>query len=183
MKTNLNNKIWYRAIKVLFIIFFITAQFFGIIFVLNITSGQKITDESFERVGKEIKEIYPEYNYLSDRGLGETIYTERLDVWIDYLTIREYLNKEEVVEIINKRPENTTRESMLSVLSDRLLKGISGREKKYESLRERERKIPTSKTILYCIAYFILVSIFLWLMARIFFYIVLGKGLFECKSK
>ena len=66
---NFNDKVWYRLLKVIFIIAFVFFQVVSCIIVFEIYGTKEIAPQSFQEVGKLVKYVYGEY--LADEYLFE----------------------------------------------------------------------------------------------------------------
>ncbi|TAN57796.1 hypothetical protein EPN15_03025 [Patescibacteria group bacterium] len=70
----MQNKVWYRAIKVIFVGVFLLVQAFGFFLTYTYTNEKMVDPTSFEHAGSVIKEKFPEYSDLSNEAVGQKLF-------------------------------------------------------------------------------------------------------------
>jgi len=73
-REDVKNKIWHRAVKVIFVGVFFLAQAFGFFLISTYTNEKIVDPTSFEHAGSVIKEKFPEYSDLSNEAVGQKLF-------------------------------------------------------------------------------------------------------------
>jgi len=171
MKTisELNSKIWYRFLKVLFFGSFIIVIFSTNLITYGITDEKKISDNTFQQVGMLTKSRYSEYNDLEDIEVGKKIYDKRYDIWAmftTYFSTDATFNPEDYEAVkIDSQPkvgDTITREEF-----DRLYKLP-------KVLIEYTNKYSLIGRIFYHVLPSIIVIFLFWFIPKLFYYVILG---------
>lgn len=169
-KETLHNKIWYRALKVIFILFSVIIFVFVNFITWSISDNKQISDKTFEQVGSVIKQIYPVYSDRSDLEIGKSVYNNRYDNWIKYTTTNssmEYLPEKYPLE---QPPVGTTLTKETLDKYYRLPKVLIAYTNK-----------PIWQRISYNLITSIILLLILWLIVRSFLYIILGGKFLSLK--
>ncbi|MFZ3074320.1 MAG: hypothetical protein WA093_04315 [Minisyncoccales bacterium] len=156
----LNNKVWYRLLKVLFFLSFIIVFLLVNFMVWALTDNEKISDKTFIEVGRIIKQEYPAYSDMDDLDVGRNIYQKRrYDEWEKY-TI--YGEESSFIPTYGKR-----------------VNGIDFHPTTNLEAKIKIEYTPESlwKKISYNIFSSIIILVIFWIISRVFFYIVLGTFL------
>lgn len=83
--SELNKRAWYRLLKAVFLLSFLTAQLIGIHLVRSGTEGKVIAPISFKLVGRLVKEEMTAYAGMTDEQSGRVVYQESPALWSDYV--------------------------------------------------------------------------------------------------
>jgi len=144
---NLNDKSWYRLLKVIFVIAFLLIQIIsigGTAFILSAESV--ISPQTVEKVGQLVKDIYPQYQDMQNENFGRKIYEKSYGLWSDFTYYISYSGY------------NTQ---------------ISKDGKVFDKIKiEYQGKFNRLQIIGFCLIPLTMVSIIFWLVSRIFFYVV-----------
>ncbi|KKP32471.1 MAG: hypothetical protein A2312_02910 [Candidatus Staskawiczbacteria bacterium RIFOXYB2_FULL_32_9] len=149
---NFNDKVWYRLLKVIFIIAFVFFQVVSCIIVFEIYGTKEIAPQSFQEVGKLVKYVYGEYNDLSDELVGKNLYENNISAWFDFASS--------------------------SGKSD--FKNVNGKQWRKVNI-DYQDKYTTQQKLLYCLIPFLIISVIFWFISRLFFYIFIKENFFSGK--
>lgn len=89
----INNKKWYRAVKVFFFLSLILIQILGIIITNSLVSGRKVDPSSFAHAGSVIKTKFPEYWDLNDQQVGLYVSFKFVNGVMSGSQFQEFLNR------------------------------------------------------------------------------------------
>ena len=81
----LNKKAWYRVLKAVFIVSFLTAQIVGFHLVRSRTEGEVIAPISFKLIGRLVKEEMTAYGGMTDEQAGRAVYQKGSSLWSGYV--------------------------------------------------------------------------------------------------
>jgi hypothetical protein len=81
----LNKKAWYRVLKAVFFVSFLTAQIVGFNLVRSRTEGEVIAPISFKLIGRLVKEEMTACGGMTDEQVGRAVYQEGSSLWTGYV--------------------------------------------------------------------------------------------------
>lgn len=168
---NLNEKIWYRFLKVVFLGAIAIALFGGNFTIYEIVNQKKISNETFGQVGILVKKIYPTYNDIDNINIGKKIYDKQYSFWTT-LTTQDSGATIESDAPISKEKFIELRNQDLSV--EQIVKlGRAYVPIKYENVYSLWQRV------IYHTAVSFAVFLFFWFISRLFFYIFIKDKFFS----
>ena len=199
-RENLNNRTWYRAVKVLLVLSFLIVQGFGLLITYSMVDNRVVYTLPIK--GNEHIVIYK--NIIPK--VGETISAEefqnlrkgentkvKFDVAPTAADIKEVagkynlsttdyrvLGKEQVIANIEAMENQGASQWEVQEYLDSLgkLDNFAGFWADKTDIYSQNKYSPIAK-IFYLILSFLVVSVVFWLITRIFFYIILGEKFFS----
>jgi len=170
-KEGLKNKVWYRFIKIIFILFFITTQFYLMSEAVNYSAESKISDASYVEVGKTLRQLTSEnselnkvYSYLTDPSSPRD-YSNYSDGELG----RWYIDSRDSFSLF------LLKNSLLQERKIELDQILSTINQKVDNLIKYQKVYSVKNVVLMFIVFELIILFAFWLVSKLFIYILTGE--------